>query len=197
MNHIYNEKTGKRETIDSLLNSPTRDVWIRALSNEWGRLAQGNNEGVVYQDAIDFISKNDVPKDRDITYAQFVCDHRPLKSEPWRVRIEVGGDRISYPDDPTSPACGLLETTIILNSVISNAKRGARFCTADLKDHFLGSPMQRPEYMKVPFARFPPNIVQRYNLDALKTEDGYIYIRIKKGACMALNRLRSLRTITS
>ncbi len=87
MNHIYNEKTGKRETIDSLLNSPTRDVWIRAISNEWGRLAQGNNEGVVYQDAIDFISKNDVPKDRDITYAQFVCDHRPLKSEPWRVRI--------------------------------------------------------------------------------------------------------------
>jgi len=196
VNHIYNEKTGKTQTIDSLLNNPTRDVWIRALSNEWGRLAQGNNEGVVYQDAIDFISKNDVPKDRDITYAQFVCDHRPLKSEPWRVRIEVGGDRISYPDDPTSPACGLLETKIILNSVISDAKRGDRFCTADLKDHFLGSPMQRPEYMKVPFACFPPNIVQRYNVDALKTEDGFIYIRIKK-ASMALNRLRSLRTITS
>jgi len=66
VNHIYNEKTGKRETIDSLLNSPTRDVWIRALSNEWGRLAQGNNEGVIYQDAIDFIAKNN----GDITYAQ-------------------------------------------------------------------------------------------------------------------------------
>ena len=110
-----------------------------------------------------------------------VCDHRPLKSVPWRVRIVVGGDRLSYPDDPTSPSCGLLETKIILNSAISDAKRGVRFCTVELKDHFLGSPMQRLEYMKVPFARFPPDIVQRYNLDALKTEDGFIYIRINKG----------------
>jgi len=70
VNHIYNETTGKRGTIDSLLNSPTRDVSIRALSNKWGLLAQGNNEGVVNQDAIEFISKNNVPKDRDITYAQ-------------------------------------------------------------------------------------------------------------------------------
>jgi len=90
----------------------------------------------------------------------------------------VGGDRLSYPDDPTSLACSLLETKIILNSVISDAKRGAR--TADLKDHFLGSPMQRPEYMKVLFTRCPPDIIQRYNLEALKTEDGYFYIKIKK-----------------
>ena len=82
-NHIYNEENGKRETIDSLLKGNKKDVWEKALSNEWGRLAQGNKYGVQAQDAIDFIFKKDVPSDRDITYAQFICDHRPLKTEPW------------------------------------------------------------------------------------------------------------------
>lgn len=180
-NHIYNEVTGKRETIDSLLNGPRSDVWSQALSNEWGRLAQGNDAGVVFQDAIKFIPQSEVPRDRDVTYAQFVCDHRPLKTEPWRVRIVAGGDKLSYHDDPASPAASLLETKILINSVISDAKRGARFCTADLKDHFLGSPMERAEYMKVHISRFPPDIIQRYNLNALKTDNDYIYVKIVKG----------------
>ena len=51
------------------------------LVTNGGRFAQGNKHGVVAQDAIDNISREQVLRDRDITYAQFVCDHRPLKSE--------------------------------------------------------------------------------------------------------------------
>ena len=181
INHIYNDVTGKRENIDSLRQGKNKDIWNKALSNEWGRLAQGNTHGVVAQDALDFIHKYEIPPDRDITYAQFVCDHRPLKSEPWRVRIVAGGDRLSYPGDPASPAANLLETKIMLNSVISDAKKGARFAALDLKDYFLGSPMERPEYMRVHIDKFPPDIVEWYNLKEKVSDDGYIYIRIKKG----------------
>lgn len=52
--------------------------------------------------------------------------------------------------------------------------------SADLKDHFLASPMARSEYMKIPFRYFPPDIVQRYKLYDLKSKDDYTYIKFEK-----------------
>ena len=47
-------------------------MWKIALSNGWGRLAQGKNNGVSYTDTIEFIHFNQVPVDCDVTYASFV-----------------------------------------------------------------------------------------------------------------------------
>ena len=51
-----------------------------------------------------FIHPSQIPPHKKVTYASFVCDHRPLKSEPWKVRLVVGGDKLSYPYDTGSPA---------------------------------------------------------------------------------------------
>ena len=142
VNHIY-RPNGKKETIDTLLKGSDREIWNRSLSNEWGRLAQGNDNGVSPTDTIDFIIQEQVPKGRDVTYATFVVDYRPLKSEPHRVRITVGGDRLTYTADAGSPAANMLETKILLNSVISDATKGARFLSADLKDFFSRNPHGR------------------------------------------------------
>ena len=48
----------------------------------------------------------------------------------------VGGDRLDYFDDSGSPAASLLETKILINSTISDADKGAKFMSADLKDFF-------------------------------------------------------------
>ena len=129
-----------------------------------GTNAQGNVHGVNATDTIDFISHSLVPKGRDITYTTLVCYYRPLKSEPWRVRIVVDGDRLSYAQDTWSPAASLLETKILLNSMISDAQKGARFMSLDLKDFFLATPMPTEEYMKVSFRYFPVDIIKKYNL---------------------------------
>ena len=162
MHHIYNEH-GKRESIETLMKK-NPEKWGKAWSNEWGRLAQGNENNVVFTDTIEFILKSDVPPTNAVTYASFVCDYRPLKSEPYRVRIVVGGDKLSYGDDAASPATDMLETKILLNSTISDSDAGARFLSTDLKDFFLASPMARPEYMKVPLSKFPPDIIRQYKL---------------------------------
>ena len=65
-----------------------------------------------------------------------------MKAEPHRVRLTFGGDKLNCPYDAGSPAASLLETKLILNSTISDARKGARFLSADLKDHFLASPME-------------------------------------------------------
>ena len=181
VNHIYNETAGKKETINSLRASTQGHRWETALSNEWGRLAQGNVHGVQSTDTIDFVYYNEVPKNKDVTYASFVCDHRPLKSEPWRVRIVFGGDKLTYKEDPGSPAASLLETKILLNSVISDASKGARFMSLDLKDFFLATPMEQAEYMKIPYQYFPNDIKSRYNLHKKVTSTNFIYVKIKKG----------------
>ena len=108
---------------------------------------QGNVHDGTHTDTIDFISKYNIPRQQKVTYATFVCDHRPLKSEPWRVRCVVGGDKLDYPNDSLSPADSMIDTKLMVNSVISDANKGARFLVDDLKDFFLGSNMTNPEYM--------------------------------------------------
>ena len=180
LSHIY-DVNGRRQSIDKLLkgsDAPTK--WSPALSNEWGRLAQGNDNGVECTNTINFVSYNEVPRDRKVTYASFVCNHRPLKSEEWRIRLVVGGDKLEYEFDSGSPTTDLTKTKILLNSTISDAKDGARFLTLDLKDIFLHTPMERPEYMKVPIRYFPADIIKKYNLDNLVHTNGYVYIKIIK-----------------
>ena len=179
--HVYNPESGKKESLDSLLMGPERDRWLQAASNEFGRLAQGNKYGVTATDTIDFIPQSAVPSDRKVTYGSFVCDYRPLKEDPYRVRLVVGGDKLEYNDDPASPAAGLLETKLLVNSVISDAHKGARFMSMDLKDHFLASPMLRPEYMKIHRRNIPPDIYDQYSLQDKVTSTGFVYVKIKKG----------------
>ena len=98
-----------------------------------------------------------------------------------RVRITVSGDKLPYHDDAGSPAADLLETKILLNSTILDAKRGARFMCLDIKDHFLATPMQHPEYMRVKMKYIPEDIRQHYNVYDIVTKDDWVYIKIQKG----------------
>ena len=180
VNHIYNKITGKRETADTLLKGPDKDIWDRAVSNEIGRLARGNKYGVTFTETIEFIALHEVPENAAVTYASMIFDHRPLKEEEYRCRIVAGGDKLDFLDDASSPATSLLETKILVNSIISDAKHGAKFMSADLKDFFLASPMLKPEYMKMALKHIPDDIIQQYNLLKIAV-NGYVYIKIVKG----------------
>ena len=54
-------------------------------------------------------------------------------------------DVLEYDNNASSPAASLLETTLLLNSVLSDANSGARFMTANLRDFFLQSFLEEPE----------------------------------------------------
>jgi hypothetical protein len=81
-NHIFDSNC-KKEIIDTLLTGMDSATWTQALSNEYGRLAQGIDDRVVATDTIDFIHKSEVPSNKTVTYGNYVCDYRPLKSEPY------------------------------------------------------------------------------------------------------------------
>jgi hypothetical protein len=175
VNHIYNEQ-GKKETLDTLLNGKDSAIWMNSLANEFGRLAQGClANSILGTDTIDFIHRHEVPSNKQVTYGNFICDHRPLKTETHRVRCTAGGDKLTYDGDSGSPAASLLETKLIVNSTISDAHKGSKFlCAADLKDHFLASPMKDPEFMRIKYKYFPGSIRKQYNLDQFVASDDYI-----------------------
>jgi hypothetical protein len=50
----------------------------------------------------------------------------------------------------------------------------------DIKNYYLGTPLPRFEYMQMLLARFPKEINQKYNLNALAV-NGLVCIEIRKG----------------
>ena len=79
--------------------------------------------------------------------------------------MTVGGDRLIVDFDVRSPAISLLDMkSHVVNSVISDAKHGARYCTADLKDFFLQSTMKVFQYMRIHRKYLPQAIIDEYNL---------------------------------
>ena len=91
--HIYN-KQGKKETIDTLLMGSDSDTWWNAVGNELGRLAKGIDNQLIATNTIKFTQKGEVPRGCNFTHVNFVRDFHPLKSEPFRVRLTVCGDRL-------------------------------------------------------------------------------------------------------
>ena len=81
MNHMFDQK-GHKLGIDALLTGPMADTWWKGLDNELGRLSSGiPGTSIEGSNTIDFIRKQDVPKGACVTYANMVCNKRPLKKE--------------------------------------------------------------------------------------------------------------------
>jgi hypothetical protein len=67
---------------------------------------------------------------------------------------------------------------LLINSTISTPN--ARYMNADLKDFFLGTPMTRYEYMRIPIDMLPDVIIDQHNLRPL-FPNGYVYVEICRG----------------
>ena len=85
------EETGKLLNYKKLLKTKHKDTWTKSCSNEFGRLAQGNDT-VEGTNTIFFIHHKEMPKGRKATYANIVVDIRPEKKETHRTRMTVGGE---------------------------------------------------------------------------------------------------------
>ena len=88
---------------------------------------------------------------------------------------------LDYFGNKSSPAASLLEAKLLLNSVISVSHIGARFMSLDIKDHFLQSILDDPEYLCIHNKYFLEDIRKKYNINAIVAPDGYVYCKIKRG----------------
>jgi len=136
-----NPDTGKLAEYPVLLKSTDGYHWEESCCEEIGRLAQGYLPNVPQgTDTIHFIRFDQIPKGRSPTYLRLVVADRPTKSNPRRVRMTVGGDRVNYPGEVRTKTSDLTTAKILINSTISTP--GARYMCLDIKDFYLGTEME-------------------------------------------------------
>jgi hypothetical protein len=177
-NAVVHPVTGKEMEYMALMKEPRlQPLWKRGFGNECGHLFQGIRD-ILGTDTCFFIKLTNIPKDRKITYGKIVCDYKPHKTEKERVRLTVGGDRLDYSGDIATSTADITTFKILNNSTLST--EDAAMMMMDIKNYYLGTPLPWFEYMKMLLSRFPEEIVQKYNLNALAV-DGWVYIEIRKG----------------
>jgi hypothetical protein len=175
--NAFNPDTGKLAEFLELSKCSQGALWQQSNDDEIGRLAQGHGK-IKGTNTLFFIPRSKVPKGRTITYLRVVCAHRPEKENPFRVRWTVGGNLIEYPGDVSTKTAGLIDAKLLFNSVISTPN--AKFMTGDLKDFYLGTPMERFEYMRIPVHMLSATIIKEYNLTPM-IENGFVYVEIRRG----------------
>jgi hypothetical protein len=177
-NAVVHPITGKEMEYTALVKDPQlQPLWTRRFGNERGRLFQGIRY-IAGTDTCFFIKLTNIPKDIKITYGKIVCDYKPHKKENECVRLTVGGDRLDYSGNVATSTADITTFKILINSNLST--EDAAMMMLDIKNCYLGTLMQRFEYMKMLLSRFPEEILQKYNLNALAV-DGWVYIKIRKG----------------
>jgi hypothetical protein len=175
--HAINPDTGQIAEYRVLSQSSDGPIWQASNADEIGRLAQGYGT-IKGTNTIYFIHRSAIPTGRKVTYLRVVSATRPEKENTNRVRWTVGGDKVEYPFDVSTKTADLTTVKLLLNRVVSTPH--AVFLTADLKDFYLGTPMSRYEYMRIPIWMLPDAIIEQYNLRPL-FHNGYVYVEIRRG----------------
>jgi hypothetical protein len=165
------------EYSDLMKDPRLQPLWTRGFGNECGRLSQGIRD-IPGTDTSFFTTLKNIPHDKNIAYGKIVCDYKPHKKEKERVQLTFGGDRLDYSGDIATATAYITTFKILINSTLST--KDAAMMMMDFNNYYVDTPLPRLEYMKMLISRFPEEIIQKYNLNALAVE-GWVDIEIQKG----------------
>jgi len=163
-----------------------KTVWDRSYANELGRLCQwigtcnkAGGKRVPGTNTFHLIPFADIPhhKRKEIIYTKVVCEIRKGKDDENHTRITVGGNLICYPGDAGTNTASLELIKLMLNSVIS--RKGAQFACIYIKNFYLDTPMDDPEYVHIKITDIPEEFILEYGLAGKEDKNGWIYFEIR------------------
>jgi hypothetical protein len=177
-NAVIHPTTGKEMEYSALMKDPRlQPLWTRGFGNECGRLFQGIRD-IPGTDTCFFTMLKNIPKDRKFAYGKIVCDYKPHKQENECVGLTVGGDKLDYSGDVATSTADITTFKILINSTFST--KDAAMMMMDINNYYLCTPLPCFEFTKMLLSRFPKEIIQKYNLNALDV-NSWVYIEIRKG----------------
>jgi hypothetical protein len=186
---VLDRESGKLLEHRQLRKDPRyKTVWDRLYANELGRLCQGIGTGkaaggkrVAGTNTFHLITFADIPhhKRKEIIYTKVVCEIHEGKDDENRTRITVGGNLICYPGNAGTNTASLELIKLMLNSVIS--RKGAQFACIDIKNVYLDTPMEDPEYVHIKITDIPEEFILEYGLAGKEDKNGWIYFEIQQG----------------
>jgi hypothetical protein len=81
------------------------------------------------------------------------------------MRITIGSNNITYPGDVGTPTGSIELVKLLINSVLSQCN--AWLATMDLKNFYLNTPLNEPEYIRIKLADIPQEFIDKYKLNKL------------------------------
>ena len=94
---------------------------------------------------------------------------------PGPTQITIDGNHICYPGNVSTKTASLELAKLMLNSVLS--RPGAKFACFDVNNFYLGTSLDRHEYVKIKLADLPQEFIEEYDL-ASRERHGWIYFNI-------------------
>ena len=163
--------------------------WNKSYSNKLGRLCQGIDvnptnpakQRVQETNTFHDIRYDGIPLDRQkgIYFSKVVCTFRPEKSDPNITHITIAGQNIKNPGDVGTKTASLDLLKFLLNSVLS--RKGAKFVTFDIKNFYLQTLLDRPEYVRIKLDDITQDFIDKYNLQNFVDANGWVYFQIHNG----------------
>jgi hypothetical protein len=128
---------------------------------------------------MDWMDAANKPSDRKASYYNPQCSVKinTLGDIIRRVRGTYGGDGSDYIGDRSSWTADMQTIKILFNAIVSE---DANYCTADIGDFYLGSTLERDEYMWLSRAQVPDDIQEQYKESIIWVGDKTM-VRITKG----------------
>ena len=117
------------------------------------------------------IHRRNVPTNKTAAHTHMVADFRPQKPDPHRIRITVGGSKISVDYGIGTPTADLSTAKILINSTLST--RGAQWAGFYLMNMYLNTDLNDYENLRVHTSQIPEEFIQEYNLQQYVTPDGW------------------------
>jgi hypothetical protein len=133
-----------------------RDIWHHSFPNNLGCLFQGIRD-IKGTDTCFFIAKDKMPHHKRATYGCICCNYGPQKDEPNCTRLTIGGDRITYAGNKSTPMASLVTTKLLINSTILTPN--AKFYSINLGNFYLMTPMEVYKYMRLRLELIPDKII--------------------------------------
>ena len=94
------------------------------------------------------------------------------------MRITIGGNQICYPGDVGTKTASLELIKFMINSMLSQT--GAKFCTFNISNFYLGTPLDRPEFIRICLDDTPEEFFNEYELTQ-HVCNNWVYFKIVKG----------------
>jgi hypothetical protein len=90
-------------------------------------------------------------------------DKSTLSRDPNRTRVTIGGNTINYIGDCGTKTSSLETVKLVINSTLSTPN--AEYMTMDLSNFYLGTPLDRPEYVRIKLSVIPQEVIDAYGLE--------------------------------
>ena len=119
-----------------------RATWTQSAENEFGCFMEVLKICIIGTKTMKMVHRSNIRKDRKVACTLRVCNYRPHNEEDNRCHITLGRDRVEYPGYLSTQKVDLTTIKCLLNSMLSKLR--ARFMTADVKNLYLNTPLDRP-----------------------------------------------------